>query len=220
MRTITVKGIGSVSARPDYIALTLTIEARSPTYDAAMERASERIGLLEDMAEDLGFEKEVLKTVSFRAEEDYEHTRDEQGRFQRRFVGYLCSYRLKLAFDFDSKRLAEVLSAIACSGADPELGISFTVKEPARISEDLLTSAAVNARGKAEVLCRASGVGLGQLLSIDYNWGELNLFSRTQCEVEDRLRPLMVSSGCCGPSIVPDDIEVSDTVTFVWEMKE
>ena len=32
MRTITVKGTGSVSARPDYIILSLNIEALSETY--------------------------------------------------------------------------------------------------------------------------------------------------------------------------------------------
>ncbi len=43
MRTITVKGTGNVSARPDYIILTLDIEALSESYDRAMSEAAERI---------------------------------------------------------------------------------------------------------------------------------------------------------------------------------
>lgn len=43
MRTITVKGTGNVSAKPDYIILTLNIEALSETYDRAMSEAAERI---------------------------------------------------------------------------------------------------------------------------------------------------------------------------------
>ena len=43
MRTITVKGSGNVSARPDYIILSLNIEALSETYDLAMSEAAERI---------------------------------------------------------------------------------------------------------------------------------------------------------------------------------
>ena len=35
MRTVTVKGTGNVSARPDYIILSLNIEALSETYDRA-----------------------------------------------------------------------------------------------------------------------------------------------------------------------------------------
>lgn len=43
MRTITVKGTGNVSARPDYIILSLNIEANSKNYDLAMSEAAERI---------------------------------------------------------------------------------------------------------------------------------------------------------------------------------
>ena len=45
------------------------------------------------------------------------------------------------------------------------------------ISEELLINATENAKTKAEILCKASGNTLGQLLNIDYNWGELNVFS-------------------------------------------
>ena len=41
MRTITVKGTGNVSARPDYIILSLNIETLSKTYDRAMSEATE-----------------------------------------------------------------------------------------------------------------------------------------------------------------------------------
>ena len=194
MRTITVKGTGNVSARPDYIILSLNIEVLSETYDRAMSEAAERI-------------------------ERYENVKDRQGNYKREFAGYACSYRLKLAFDFDSKQLAKVISVIADCGAQPELSIAFTVKNPARVSEELLINATENARAKAEILCKASGSTLGQLLNIDYNWGELNVFSRTSYDVEDCIQPLMAMSKCAAPEIEPDDIDVSDTVAFTWEIQ-
>ena len=126
---------------------------------------------------------------------------------------------MKLAFDFDSKQLAKVISAIADCGAQPELSIAFTVKNPARVSEELLINATENARAKAEILCKASGSTLGQLLNIDHNWGELNVFSRTSYDVEDCIQPLMAMSKCAAPEIVPDDIDVTDTVAFTWEIQ-
>ena len=131
----------------------------------------------------------------------------------------VTDYRLKLAFDFDSKQLAKVISAIADCGAQPELSIAFTVKNPARVSEELLISATENAKTKAEILCKASGNALGQLLNIDYNWGELNVYSRTSYEVEDCIQPLMAMSKCAAPEIEPDDIDVTDTVAFTWEIQ-
>ena len=156
MRTITVKGTGNVSARPDYIILSLNIETLSKTYDRAMSEAAERIERLQGAAVCVGYHKEDLKTTSFDVQTRYENVKDRQGNYKREFAGYACSYRLKLAFDFDSKQLAKVISAIADCGAQPELSIAFTVKNPARVSEELLISATENARAKAEILCKAS----------------------------------------------------------------
>ena len=219
MRTITVKGTGNASTRPDYIILSLNIEVLSETYDRAMSEATVRIEKLQGAAVRVGYRKEDLKTTSFDVQTRYENVKDRQGNYKREFVGYACTYRLKLAFDFDSKRLTRVISAIADSGAKPEMSIAFTVKNPAKVNEDLLINAAENAKAKAEILCKASGIKLGELLSIDYNWGELNIVSRTTYELEDCVPPMMAMSKCAAPEIEPDDIEVSDTVAFVWEIQ-
>ena len=152
MRTITVKGTGNASARPDYIILSLNIEVLSETYDHAMLEASVRIEKLQGVAVRVGYRKEDLKTTSFDVQTRYENVKDRQGNYKREFAGYACTYRLKLAFDFDSKQLAKVISAIADCGAQPELSIAFTVKNPARVSEELLINATENARAKAEIL--------------------------------------------------------------------
>lgn len=219
MRTITVKGVGNVSAKPDYITISMTVESVDNNYDKAMDGAARRIESLKAAAVSAGYEKEALKTTSFNVETRYENVKDRQGNYMREFAGYACVYRLKLAFNFDSKQLAKVISAIAGSEANPELSIAFTVKNPAKVSEELLTSAAQNARAKAEILCRASGCEMGQLISIDYNWGELNIVSRTSYEMEDSLMPFAAMEKCCSPEIEPDDIDVSDTVAFTWEIK-
>lgn len=218
MRTITVKGTGNVSVRPDYIILSMNIEAKSKTYDLAMSEAAERIEKMQGAAVRVGYRKEDLKTTRFNVQTRYENVKDRQGNYKREFAGYACSYRLKLSFDFDSKQLAKVISAIAECGAQPEISIAFTVKNPERVSEELLISATENAKTKAEILCKASGNTLGQLLNIDYNWGELNVFSRTRYDVEDCVQPLMAMSKCAAPEIEPDDIDVSDTVAFTWEI--
>lgn len=59
MRTITVKGTGNVSARPDYIILSLNIETLSKTYDRAMSEATERIERLQGAAVPLGIARKT-----------------------------------------------------------------------------------------------------------------------------------------------------------------
>ena len=65
MRTITVRGVGNVSAKPDYITISMTIESIRKDYDGVMKDASERISKLQDVAVSSGYTKEDLKTTSF-----------------------------------------------------------------------------------------------------------------------------------------------------------
>ena len=129
----------------------------------------------------------------------------------------MVNHRLKISFDFDTKVLSKALGTIAGCIAEPELSISFTVKEPSAVNEALLKSATINAKKKAEILCEASGAKLGELVNIDYNWGELNIYSRTSYDME------MDCLKTCAPAprsidIEPDDIDATDTVTFVWQI--
>lgn len=77
MRIITVKGTGNVSARPDYIILSLNIEVLSETYDRAMSEAAERIERLQGAAVRVGYRKEDLKTTSFDVQTRYENVKDQ-----------------------------------------------------------------------------------------------------------------------------------------------
>ena len=193
MRTITVKGVGSISAKPDYIMLSLNIDSTDKEYEKALQKATERIHLLQKMAQQNNFDDGSLKTTSFRVTTEYENVKERSGNYRREFAGYCCSYRLKLAFDFDNLRLMKVLSSISASDAKPELSIAFTVKDPSQVNEALLENAALNAKKKAEVLCRSSGVKLGELLGIDYNW-DLDIAAircDSQMASSERMYPLI-----------------------------
>lgn len=217
-RIISVKGIGKVSTKPDFVVLSMKLEAKDKEYDKAMDMAAEQLAQMNDSLVSIGFEKDAVKTTNFHVDTDYDSFKNKQGNYQRVFSGFVCSHQLKLSFDFDMKRLSQALAAIAKCLAHPEMSISFTVKDATEVNEALLREATSNAKRKAELLCEASGVKLGQLLTIDYNWGELNIYSDTKYDLaEDCMydaAPMMAKS----IDIEPDDIDVSDTATFVWEI--
>ena len=215
-RTITVKGTGTATAAVDLIRLILSLESTDFDYGFAMRFAERKIESLKDALATVGFDRKDLKTLSFNVSTDYRNEKDHNGNYKRVFNGYECSHRLKVEFDFDTKRLASTLNAIATCVANPELSIVFTVKDPSAISADLLRSATTNAREKAEILCSASNVKLGDLLTIDYNWGELDITSHTDYRMEGKC---MALSPGCDIDIDPDDISLSDTATFIWEIK-
>ena len=217
-RTITIKGIGKLSLKPDLTVVSLTLKTVHADYDKAMDEAAKHLEQLRDAITRIGFAKDDLKTTSFDVGTEYENERDKNGNYKRIFVGYRVTHGLKLEFDFDSQRLSNVLGAIAVCIAGPELNVQFTVKDREAVNTALLESACINAKAKAEILTKASGVTLGELISIDYNWGELHLYSPTRYEMD----PPCMAKASTAPTamdIEPDDIDVSDGVTFVWEIK-
>lgn len=109
-----------------------------------------------------GHSKDALKTINFGVSSEYDSVRNSKGTYQRVFVGYNCSYNTRLSFDFDRDMLERTLNAIAESKAEPELSIRFTVRDGSAVKSALLKAAAENAREKAQILCRASGVELGR----------------------------------------------------------
>lgn len=216
-RMITVKGTGKVSVKPDLIVITMNLESQQRDYDKTMELAAESVKVLQDAIQSVGFDKKDLKTTYFNIKTHYESYRDKNNNYKSKFDGYICEQGIKLEFDFDTVVLSKVLTAIANATTDPQLNIQFSVKDQAAVSEDLLISATENAKRKAGILAKASNVTLGDLINIDYNWGELHLFSQTSFALEEKCMSYMALS--YAPDIEPDDIDVSDTVSFVWEIK-
>ena len=215
-RTITVKGTGKASAKPDYVVLSMTLESTHKDYQAAMDLAAGKIQQLSSTLTAIGFEKGAVKTTNFDVRTVYDHVKDRHGNYESVFGGYEVTHYLKLAFDFDMKRLSQTLSAISGCLSHPQLSIAFTVRDAAAINEEMLRSATINARRKAQILCDASGVKLGSLLAIDYNWSELDIYSHTRFDCCD---DAMAPAGKAAPiDIDPEDIDVSDSATFVWEI--
>lgn len=216
-KTITVKGIGKASAKPDYVVLSMTLQSNHLDYDQAMDIAADHIQQLNTALAAIGFESSSVKTTNFHVHADYDRAEDHNGNYKSVFKGYEITHNLKLAFDFDMSRLSKTLAAIADCLSHPQLSVAFTVKDTTAIHEEMLRSATANAKRKAEILCEASGVELGDLITIDYNWGELDAYSHTNYRCCEDAMPLMARSRAI--DIEPEDIDVSDTATFVWLLK-
>ena len=70
MKTITVKGVGSVSVKPDYVVLSMSLETRNRDYETAMREATSRIDQINESLSAIGFEKESVKTTDFNVRTD------------------------------------------------------------------------------------------------------------------------------------------------------
>lgn len=220
MRVIRVTGKGQIKVKPDMTRITLELEGTYPEYNETLRRSAENTEQLKDVLFPFGFERSDLKTLYFDVDTEYE-SYWENDEHKRKFIGYKFEHRLKLEFDSDNERLGKILYALANSDVKPEFRISYTIKNEESAKNELLGKAVTDAKEKAAVLSKAAGVTIKDIQSIDYSWGkidfEVNPMSKALLS-EDCLMS-EISSNQYNLDIEPDNIEVSDTVTVVWEIQ-
>jgi uncharacterized protein YggE len=212
-KIISIKGMGKVSVKPDYVKLEINLRTAHNDYEATTKEMVERLHQLRDAFEAIGFKRDDLKTSSFDIGADYKDRHDGLGNYQRHFIGYHCMQELIVGFDYSMEEIDTVLKAIIKCLAAPDFTLQFTVKDKNALAKQLLESACKDAKEKALILTKASGTTLGDLINIDYNWSDINIYSHTE------FNECLCEGTAMATEMVPEDIDYSDTAAFTWTLK-
>ena len=218
MRTIRVTGKGMIKVHPDMTRITITLRGLNRDYAAILEQSSKATEAIKDLLVPFGFARTDLKTLRFGVDTEHESYK-EKGEYKQRFIGYSYAHTLKVEFESDNKLLGQILYALAHCSMNPEFRISYTVKDPETMKNELLGKAVQDAMAKASVLSGVAGLRLGDIQAVDYSWGEVDFEVRNTnalCCNENLACELSPSYDL---DIEPDDIDVEDTVTVVWEIQ-
>ena len=221
-RLITVKGIGVVTVPVDYVEITLTLDEMNKDYKKGYENFEKHILALQEIIVGCGFKKEDLKTSEIRVYPKNERVK-KGGHYVEVLTGYEFYSEMIVRFVFDSEKLGQIFASITQSKPSPRINVEFTVKDKEAVKKNLLAASAKDAKEKANILCQAMDVKLGKLQTINYNWDELKIYSRTKYFLnEERERVLYdaCDMGYNGLDFTPDDIRVDDDASFVWEITD
>lgn len=218
-RTIKVTGKGCVRLKPDLIIVNIVLQGVRNDYDEVLKESARQVELLKDCFEGIGLARTDLKTLDFNVDTENESQHDKKGNWVRKFVGYKFSHNMKIEFDADDDLLGKALSALANVPVNPEFSISYTVRDVEKAKNQLLKAAVLDSKEKAVVLTEAAGVTLGDILVIDYSWGEIDFVSGSTLDYMSFHDACLPCGGSIDMDIEPDDIKVSDTVTVVWEIR-
>lgn len=218
MKTIRVTGIGSVSVKPDTTSLRITFGGIYKDYEETVRQSAEKTKILREAIEKSGLPGGALKTKDFSIESEYESYRDYNNDYKKRFLGYKFYHKTQIQFPKDNKMLGRILYELSLCSVKVEFSIDYTVKDKDAVKKEVIKRAIENSREKAEIMAIAAGVSLGEVQSIDYSWGEIDIRTSPVDKLEVR------KSYALEPSydidIEPDDIDLTDTVTMVWEIKQ
>lgn len=207
--TISVTGTGRLSLPPDTIQMHMTLTAKDPVYAAAMQDADRRFTALQTALEHAGIPAEQLHTEHCHVDTEYQHLPDENGNYRQVFAGYICRHTLLLELGLDLRQLGALLSAAEKSGAEPEFGIAFILRDQEAVHEKLLKLAAEQARRDAEILAASAGAKLGDLAAVRYH------DEQPQAGGGMMLRAAKM---CDAASITPEQITMEESAVFVWEL--
>ena len=198
-KTMKITGKGKISVKPDRIRLNMTMEESYKEYEVTLSQSSDTTKILKDLFVSFGFQKDQS--------------------WKKRLVGYTYTHRMLIEFDADNKKLGEILYALAHNVITPEISIEYTVSDPEKYKDELLKNAIEDSKHKAKVLAHAANIELGDIVSIDYSWGEINFVSEPIQNFAFASAEKTMGSPGYDIDIEADDIDVTDTVTVIWKIK-
>lgn len=216
MRTISIKGVGKAKRNPDLVIFNISTNVESKEYAKSIENSNRLVNKLKDEFEAIGFEKCDIKTTYYNSRPIYQSV--EVGvvskRYERVLEGYVVEHNLKVEFDLDNDRIDEVINCLKKFENNLTFDINFSVRDRDGMKRDVIVDATRNARFNAEVLAEASSVKLGDLIKIEYNWVDFNFISSTDFDMS-----MSYMYDNTSMDFAPEEIEITDNVSFVWEIK-
>ena len=216
-RTVNVTGEGRLNLPPDTVEFTLNINATDRDYDRAVEISAKKLERLAEAVKPLGFSKEDLKSTNYNIYPEYEGVRDtETGNYVNVFKGFRVNHSIMISFPFDKGLLSDMISAIASSVSEPDLHISFTVKNREEAAKELLRLAVKNAYEKATVLAEAAGVKIERVVYIDASQNRSGFYSET-CMDNGAVGLAKMARGA-SVEMAPRDVNLSETVRVIYEI--
>lgn len=211
-RTICVKGVGRVSRAPDMVEVDMKISAANESYEKAVLINGQQLSMLQEAVEEAGLPAKDLKTSLFSVNPSYHYNDDTR---EKELTGYECSQRASISFPFRKELFSAVLSSLSSSMAEPVITLSFHVADQESLRDELLAAAVRDAAHKAQVLTKAAGQALGNMISINYSWDEVQFSSPGMNYMGAR-----EEIGSASMDVHPEDVEGEESVTITWELKE
>jgi uncharacterized protein len=157
LRTVSVNGTGTASARPDVAYLQFGVEAINVDAAVAINKNTESMSAVMAAITELKVEDKDVQTVNYSMW--IEQQQDDKGKpvgEPRYHVVNTVRVRLR-----DLAKTGTLLQKVLKAGANSVGGISFSVAEPGALEREARDKAIADAKAKAEQLITGLGKKLG-----------------------------------------------------------
>jgi uncharacterized protein YggE len=214
-RTISVSGVGKVSAAPDVAEISVGVVTQAATAREALKANNEAMDALHGALKERGIAAKDIQTSNLSVFPQYSQPAPPQPgqpprEHQPRIVGYQVNNTVHVTVH-EVAKLGTLLDAVVESGANQMHGISFRIGEPERLLEQARKRAMADAKWKAEQLAGEARVVVGPPISIQESEAAL-----------PPPRPMRAAMFAAAPPpvpVAPGEQELSVSVHVVYELK-
>ena len=218
MGTIKVLGQGEVKFSPDVTRVSVEIESRHKTHQAAFDAGVKNTNHIKDILAEHGLDRELAKSTRFDVSKHEVNKKVEKGQWEWVVIGYDIKQSFIIELEMGCPQLTALISQIGreISGVEVELG--FAVKDVESAKLKVIEAAVKDAQRKAEVMAAALGKKLGEVSAVtcgnaddDYYYGRT--YNRGWLS-----KPNVLCDGEQAMDITPVDLDGNANVEVIWNL--
>lgn len=206
---ITVCGIGEKSFKPNQVVLNITLEKLEKNNKSALEQGELQVYNFLQIMKKFDFKISDFKTLNYNIREEYDYENNK-----RKFMGVKYSRTLKLSFDYNMSRLANIIEECSNLSYTPKLNIRFNLKNNKQVEAEILKDAYNDALRQAQAIASASGHTIKTCLRTNFAPFNDNFYSKSQFNNEESMY-VCRSSGAkesIETNYIPEDITITKEV--------
>ncbi|MGA9159892.1 MAG: SIMPL domain-containing protein [Actinomycetota bacterium] len=204
-RTITVTSTATATAAPNEAVIELGVRSESIDGTAAFAQNAKDMQAVLDGVKATGVDEKDIQTTNVSLEQRV--TNRGKPNEQQVFVA-TNSIRVTI---HDLSSVGSVIDAAVRAGADAVNDIRFQLSDPNAVRTDALTRAVAGARAKADALASAADAEVVRVVTID----EQNYRPPVY---EAALAAGALATPAATPIVPPSSLEVTETISVVWEI--
>lgn len=225
---IIVEGVGKKLYTPDEVEINLDFYTRADSYESALENGTKNVEIfINDVLEKMNFNKEIMKTRSFRVYEEKQYDYDKKIYIK---LGYAYTQQANIKFDYSMNTIAEFMDMVSKLENPPKYHLVFNVKDIKKCKDEVLAEAYNKAKDKAETIAKAAGKELKECVKTDFRPFEERVISRSSLNSQDMYmeKEMSIDGAKFGMAkrtgvqetiqtiFTPEDVEITETLYCLW----
>ena len=218
MGTIKVLGQGEVKFSPDVTRVSVEIESRHKTHQAAFDAGVKNTNHIKDILAEHGLDRELAKSTRFDVSKHEVNKKVEKGQWEWVVIGYDIKQSFVIELEMGCPQLTALISQIGreISGVEVELG--FAVKDAESAKLKVIEAAVKDAQRKAEVMAAALGKKLGDVSSVTYGDSDDDYYYGRRYRRGCLSKPNVLCEEDHSIDITPIDLNGNADVEVVWNL--